>query len=159
MCNFVLTIETRAAKTGVKGKPAACTLMMLRAKSPRPLMRFSEKSSGTRCLMLATLTPLMTPVIDLRSPNRYVGIGHCCDPVPQRPGGSAVVQGSCTHRRSARTSTWQVLPSRRSPSPSPLPRPFCFPPFRVQRRRCVRRAGAHAQLCERVDFLHPQRVH
>ena len=40
--------------------------MMLRAKSPRPLMRFSEKSSGTTCLMLPTLTLLTIPVIDLR---------------------------------------------------------------------------------------------
>jgi hypothetical protein len=40
--------------------------MMLRAKSPRPLMRFSERSSGTTCLMLPTLTLLTIPVIDLR---------------------------------------------------------------------------------------------
>src|SRR6266851_646822 len=67
MGNFVLMIETRAAKTGVKGKLAVCAFMMLRAKSPRPLMRFSEKSSGTTCLMFPTLTLLTIPVIDLRS--------------------------------------------------------------------------------------------
>jgi hypothetical protein len=39
---------------------------MLRAKSPRPLMRFSERISGTTCLMLLTLTLLTIPVIDLR---------------------------------------------------------------------------------------------
>jgi len=59
-------IETRAAKAGVKGKLATCALMVLRAKSPRPLMRFSEKGSGTTCLMLPTLTLLAIPVIDWR---------------------------------------------------------------------------------------------
>ena len=65
--NFVLMIETRAANTGVKGKLAAWAFIMLRAKSPRPLMRFSEKSSGTTCLMLPTLILLTIPVIDLRN--------------------------------------------------------------------------------------------
>ena len=54
---FVLIIETRAAKTGVKGKGAACAFMTLRVKSRRPLMRFS-KSSETTCLMLPMLTLL-----------------------------------------------------------------------------------------------------
>jgi hypothetical protein len=48
----------RVAKTGVKVKPVACAFMRLRAKSSRPLMRFSEKSSETTCLMWAMLTLL-----------------------------------------------------------------------------------------------------
>src|SRR6266478_1023618 len=76
-------IETRAAKTGVKGKLAAWAFIILRAKSPRPLMRFSEKSSGTMCLMLPTLTLLTIPVIDLRNASQesrwYSALLRSCD--------------------------------------------------------------------------------
>lgn len=52
----MLTIATRAAKTGVKGSDDACARMMDRANSPLPRMRFSPNSSGTTCLMFDTLT-------------------------------------------------------------------------------------------------------
>ena len=60
--------------------------------------------------------------------------------------GAQPCRGTSTYRRNARTSTLQILPLRRTPSPSPSPRAFFLPPFRVRRWPCVRRAGAHAQL-------------
>lgn len=65
--SFELMIATSAANTGVKGKLAAWAFMTLRQNKPLPRMRFSAKSSGTTCLILAMLTRLTIPVIDLRS--------------------------------------------------------------------------------------------
>lgn len=63
----MLMIATSAAKTGVKGKLDDWAFMTLLANKPRPRIRFSCKSSGTMCLMFATLTRLTIPVIDFRS--------------------------------------------------------------------------------------------
>ena len=51
-----LMMETRAAKTGVNGNEADWAFSRDRTKSPRPRMRFSEKSSMTMFLMFAVLT-------------------------------------------------------------------------------------------------------
>jgi hypothetical protein len=52
----VLTIATKAAKTGVKGNDEDCARMTDREKRPFPRIRFSPNSSGTTCLMFETLT-------------------------------------------------------------------------------------------------------
>lgn len=52
----MLTIATKAAKTGVKGNEDDCARMTDREKRPFPRIRFSPNSSGTTCLMFETLT-------------------------------------------------------------------------------------------------------
>src|SRR5262245_38500770 len=51
----------------VKGKLAACAFMIDLQNRPRPRIRFSENSSGTICLMFATLHLLIMPWIDFFS--------------------------------------------------------------------------------------------
>ena len=68
--SFVLMVATRAANTGVKGKLAAWAFIMLRANSPRPRIKFSEKSSI--CLIFAILTRLTIPVMDLHNASHVI---------------------------------------------------------------------------------------
>jgi hypothetical protein len=60
--SFVLTIATRAANTGVKGKEEAWARMTDRLNSPFPRIKFSPNSSGTTCLIFDTLTYPSVPI-------------------------------------------------------------------------------------------------
>ena len=59
--NFELRTANTAAKTGVKGREAACAFKMDLTMRARPLIKFSVNNSTTIFLMLAVLTLLMSP--------------------------------------------------------------------------------------------------
>ena len=69
---FVLMTAIIAAYTDVKMGAAACAFMDERAKRPRPRMRFSPKSSGTRFLMFDVLILLIRPLIDFFSASHVI---------------------------------------------------------------------------------------
>lgn len=54
--SFVLTIATRAAKTGVNGRDEAWARIIDLANRPFPRIKFSPNNSGTTCLIFETLT-------------------------------------------------------------------------------------------------------
>ena len=150
---FVLIIETRAVKTGVKGKGAACAFMMLRVKNQRPLMRFS-KSSEMTCLML--------PMLTLLNEDTRVRLSHSVQGQPwysalPRSCSAAALQGECTRNRSVRTSARQIPPLRQSPSPSPRPF-FTFRLFEFDGGHAHDELTLTPSFANRVDVLHLRAV-
>ena len=102
--------------------------------------------------MPPTLTLLTIPVIDLRRASqdsrRYSALLRSCAVATWRVRSRA---GGVYPPPECGTLTWQTLPSHRTYFSFFFASPFlpCLAPSRVQRRPCIRWAGAHDRLCGR----------